>query len=134
MAYGWHVDNAIMSALGTPIRSDVACTVFLSDKASYSGGELMVRSGTGDTKIKLERGEAFLYPATSRHQVTEVTSGERIAIVFWIQSMIADASKREILYDLELAYDRVMKEIPNSEAAQAIQKAQANLVRHWSET
>lgn len=134
MAYGWHVDNAIMSAMGSPVRTDVACTIFLSDPSSYDGGELIVRSGTGDAKIKLERGDAFLYPATSRHRVEEVTRGERIAVVFWIQSMIADASKREILYDLELAYDRVMKENPASEAAQAIQRAQSNLVRRWTET
>ncbi|NKB35110.1 MAG: Fe2+-dependent dioxygenase [Pseudomonadales bacterium] len=134
MSYGWHVDNAIMSALGTPVRSDIACTLFLSDPKSYDGGELIVRSGTGDANVKLERGDAFLYPATSRHQVTAVTRGERIAVVFWIQSMVAESAKREILYDLELAYDRVMNENPKSEAAQAIQRAQANLVRRWSET
>ena len=92
-----------------------------------------MRSSTGDAKVKLERGDAFFYPATSRHQVTEVTSGERLAIVFWIQSMIADSGKREILYDLELAYDRLGKENPDSEAAHMIQRAQSNLVRRWSE-
>jgi len=74
----------------------------------------------------------FILP--SRHQVTEVTRGERIAEVFWIQSMIAEAAKREILYDLDLAYDRIMKENPKSDAAQAIQRAQSNLVRRWSQT
>ena len=133
MAYGWHIDNAIMPGLGTPVRTDIACTLFLRNSDSYEGGELLVRSSTGDAKVKLERGDAFFYPATSRHQVTEVTSGERLAIVFWIQSMIADQGKREILYDLELAYDRLGKENPDSEAAQMIQRAQSNLVRRWSE-
>jgi PKHD-type hydroxylase len=63
----------------------------------------------------------------------EVTRGERLAIVFWIQSMIADASKRELLHDLGVAYDRVLKDNPESEALQAIQRAQTNLVRRWSE-
>ena len=93
----------------------------------------LIKATTGDVKAKLERGDAFLYPSTNRHQVTEVTSGERLAIVFWIQSMIADAGKREILCDLELAYDQLRKENPTSEAAQMIQRAQSNLVRRWSE-
>jgi len=132
-AYGWHVDNPIMFALGNPIRSDLACTVFLNNSDQYDGGELLLRTSSGDMKAKLERGDAILYPATSRHQVTEVTRGERLAIVFWVQSMIADPSKREILHELGMAYDQVMRENPKSEALQSIQKAQANLVRRWAE-
>ena len=63
MSYGWHVDSAIMSAMGTPVRSDIACTLFLGDSSSYDGGDLIVRSSSGDVNIKLERGDAFLYPA-----------------------------------------------------------------------
>ncbi|PCJ17410.1 MAG: Fe2+-dependent dioxygenase [SAR86 cluster bacterium] len=133
MSYGWHIDNALMFAMGNPVRSDLACTIFISNKKDYDGGDLMVRTASGDIRAKLERGDAFLYPATSRHQVTEVTSGERLAIVFWIQSMIADVGKREILHDLGVAYDLVTRQNPTSDALQAIQRAQANLVRRWSE-
>ena len=133
MSYGWHIDNAIMSAMGNPMRSDIACTIFVSNKQDYSGGELMVRTASGDIKVKLDRGDGFLYPATSRHQVLEVTQGQRLAIVFWIQSMIEDVSKRELLHDLEMAYDRLTKENPKSEALQMIQRAQANLLRRWSD-
>lgn len=133
MSYGWHVDNAIMMGAAGPLRTDVACTVFLSNSADYDGGELVLSTSSGDLQVKLDRGDAFLYPAISRHQVKEVTSGERVAIVMWIQSMVADASKREILYDLELSYDRLRKENPASEAIQYLQRTQANLVRRWSE-
>lgn len=133
MAYGWHIDNPIMSSMGNPIRTDIACTVFLSDSSSYEGGELIVRTASGDMRVKFDRGDAFIYPATSRHQVLEVTSGERLAIVFWIQSMIADAGKRETLHDLSIAYDRVMQETPKSEALQIIQRAQTNLLRRWGQ-
>ncbi len=133
MSYGWHIDNPIMSVMGSPVRTDIACTIFINESSAYAGGELIVRTGSGDVRVKLERGDAFIYPATSRHQVTEVTRGERIAVVFWIQSMIADTSKRELLHDLGMAYDRVLKESPESEALQAIQRAQTNLVRRWSE-
>ena len=133
MAYGWHIDNPIMTAMGSPVRTDIACTIFINDSSDYEGGELVLRTASGDAKVKLERGDAFMYPATSRHQVLEVTSGERLAVVFWIQSMVADASKREILYDLGVAYDRILQDSPESEALQFIQRSQTNLLRRWSQ-
>ncbi len=133
MSYGWHIDNPIMSMMGNPVRTDIACTIFINDSSDYQGGELVVRSSSGDATVKLERGDAFIYPATSRHQVLEVTSGERLAVVFWIQSMVADASKREILYDLGIAYDRILQDSPESEALQSIQRSQTNLLRRWSQ-
>jgi PKHD-type hydroxylase len=133
MAYGWHIDNPLMYSMGNTVRTDVAGTIFVSDKNSYDGGELVVRSAFGDARVKLDRGDCFLYPATSRHQVLPVTRGERVAIVFWIQSIVADPAKRELLYDLELAYDVMLKENPQSEALQMLQRAQTNLVRRWSE-
>jgi PKHD-type hydroxylase len=133
MSYGWHVDNAIMGGLGGQVRSDIACTIFLSEPKDYDGGELVVQTSTGEAHVRLERGEAFLYPATSRHRVTEVTRGERLAVVFWIQSLIAEASRRELLNDLNLAYESVLRENADSGGLQLIQRAHANLVRMWSD-
>ena len=133
MSYGWHLDNPIMSAMGSPVRTDIACTVFINDSSDYEGGELVARTSSGDVRVKLDRGDAFIYPATSRHQVLEVTSGNRVAVVFWIQSMVADAGKREILHDLSVAYDRILKDSPESEALQYIQRSQTNLLRSWSQ-
>lgn len=131
MSYGWHIDNPIMSAMGNPVRTDIACTVFISDSSDYEGGELVVRTSSGDVRVKLDRGDAFIYPATSRHQVLEVTRGQRLAVVFWIQSMVPEASQREILHDLGIAYDRILRESPESEALQTIQRSQTNLLRRW---
>lgn len=133
MAYGWHIDNPIMSAMGNPVRTDIACTIFISGSADYDGGELVVQTPSGEVRAKLERGDAFIYPATSRHQVLEVTRGTRLAVVFWIQSMVPDASKRETLYDLSIAYDRVLQDTPQSEALQRIQRSQTNLLRRWGQ-
>ncbi len=133
MAYGWHIDNPIMSTMGSPVRTDIACTVFISDPSDYEGGELVVRTSSGDLNVKFDRGDAFIYPATSRHQVLEVTSGDRLAVVFWVQSMVADAGKREILQDLAIAYDRILAESPESEVLQIIQRSQTNLLRRWGE-
>ena len=135
--------NPIMRTAALPRRmtypllskyeTGMACTVFLSDTSDYEGGELVVRTSSGDLNVKFDRGDAFIYPATSRHQVLEVTSGDRLAVVFWIQSMVADAGKREILQDLAIAYDRILAESPESEVLQIIQCSQTNLLRRWGE-
>ncbi len=133
MAYGWHINNPVMSSMGALVRTDIACTLFLNSSSDYDGGELVVQSPSGEVRVKLERGDAFIYPATNRHQVLEVTRGERLAVVFWIQSIVADASKRELLHDLSIAYDRVLRDTPQSEALQFIQRSQTNLLRRWGE-
>src|ERR1700749_4280661 len=40
--YGFHIDGAVMSSGGadTHIRSDISCTLFLSEPEEYDGGEL----------------------------------------------------------------------------------------------
>lgn len=133
MSYGWHIDNPLMGGVGGPVRTDLAVTVFLSEPADYDGGELLARSSAGDVKIKMQRGDAFIYPATTRHQVLEVTRGERLALVFWIQSMIADEERRDLLYMLDAAYAQVTRDNPDSEALQMIQQVQTNLMRGWLE-
>jgi PKHD-type hydroxylase len=133
MAYGWHIDNPLMQGPGVPVRTDIACTVFLSKLADYDGGELQARTSAGEVKIKLERGDAVFYPAGLRHRVIEITRGERLALIFWIQSMIADAGKRELMQQQEQAFALLTRENPQSEALPLIQQVQTNLLRMWAE-
>src|SRR5882724_8285195 len=44
MRYGSHVDDAVMQGM----RTDVSFTLFLSDPASYDGGELVIESASGE--------------------------------------------------------------------------------------
>ena len=90
--YSDHVDDPIMFA-GSPYRSDVSTTVFLSDPSDYEGGELVVRTTFGDAEVKLPAGHAVVYPSASIHHVNEVTKGERIVAVTWAQSMHQGCSK-----------------------------------------
>lgn len=68
-AFGVHVDNAIRPIAGTAhrIRTDLSATLFLSDPASYDGGELMIEDTYGAQSVKLPAGHLILYPATSLH-------------------------------------------------------------------
>ncbi|NJK61460.1 MAG: hypothetical protein HC921_01100 [Synechococcaceae cyanobacterium SM2_3_1] len=48
MAYGSHVDNAVMTCEGQPIRTDLSFTLFLSSPDSYEGA---VCGGQLDAKL-----------------------------------------------------------------------------------
>ncbi|MBX3593316.1 Fe2+-dependent dioxygenase [Sphingomonas sp.] len=101
--YGTHSDAALMRLpdAGPTLRSDLSATIFLSDPAEYDGGELLIEGNAGATAVKLAAGGMVLYPSGSLHQVTPVTRGERVCAISWIQSAVADAHAREMLFDLD---------------------------------
>jgi PKHD-type hydroxylase len=74
--------------------------MFISDPDSYQGGELIVYLGSEEVRIKAGAGHAVFYASTSVHQVAPVTAGERLVMITFIESQIADPMRREILYSL----------------------------------
>lgn len=133
MHYGYHIDDPIMGSAGGRFRCDIAITLFINDKSDYEGGELAINTAYGVQKVKLAAGDAVLYPASSLHQVEEVTSGERLVAVCWIQSLVRDPAKREILFDLAKARARFMSDNPDAEETALIDHSYVNLMRMWSE-
>jgi len=132
MSYGAHVDDAFMGA-NPIVRADLAMTLFLSDPASYGGGELVIESTYGTRAIKLAAGAMVVYPATTLHRVDPVTSGIRLAAVSWGQSLIPDPIKREILYDLDNARRALFDGHGKTPEFDLISKSLANLLRLWSD-
>ena len=132
MTYGFHIDDPVMGQ-EQRFRCDVACTIFLNNPDDYEGGELCIRTSFGEQKIKLPAGDAVVYPASSLHQVAEITRGERIVAVTWIQSLVRDPAKRELLYELGLAREKLLNEKPQSEESAQVDHAYTNLVRMWAE-
>ena len=134
MTYGWHVDEALFPAQ-PPVRSDISCTVFLSDPASYEGGELVIQLGQQGAAFKLPAGDAVLYPSTTIHQVTPVTRGRRIVAITWIQSYIADPFKRDLLVQADEAHSIELSRPGGSDPRQALLlgSLRANLFRLWSD-
>ena len=100
MSYGKHPDAAFLPMQPTPLRSDVSCTVFISDPAAYEGGELTIHLGSRPIAIKGAAGSAVVYPSTTIHEVQPVRSGERLVAITFIQSQIVDEKKRDLLYTL----------------------------------
>jgi PKHD-type hydroxylase len=133
MTYGDHVDDPIMGAGGPRFRTDVSMTIFLNPPDSYEGGELTVRTPFGDRKVKLPAGDAVIYPSSSLHHVAEVTAGERLVALTWIQSYVRDAARRELLYELNLARERLLKDSPGTETTGYVDRSYANLVRMWAD-
>jgi PKHD-type hydroxylase len=134
-SFGTHVDNAIRQVPGTPyqLRTDLSATLFLSSPDEYDGGELVVEDTFGTHSVKLPAGSMILYPATSLHMVRPVTRGARIASFFWIQSMVQDDSLRTLLFDLDLAIQRLNKDVPQHPSTVQLTGVYHNLLRRYAE-
>ncbi|MGD1908815.1 MAG: Fe2+-dependent dioxygenase [Leptolyngbyaceae cyanobacterium] len=128
MAYGRHVDNALMGGFH---RSDISFTIFLSDPTRYDGGELVMEGADSETPYKLEAGSAIVYPSTTLHRVDPVTRGERLVVVGWVQSLIRDVAQREILFDLETVKRSRFAQDGKTDEFDLLSKSIANLLRQW---
>lgn len=99
MSYGAHVDAPYIGG----VRTDLSFTLFLSAPDTYDGGELVIDNVGHEDKIKGMAGSVILYPSSNLHQVKEVTSGDRLAVVGWVKSRVRSADHRALLFDLETA-------------------------------
>ena len=133
--YGNHVDNAVQfsSLTGQMIRTDVSMTVFLSDPEEYEGGELIVEDNYGCHEVKLDAGDAILYPATSLHRVEPVTSGKRIAAFTWMQSMVKDDWQRTMLFNLDMTIIKLRQQLGDNEEVVSLTSHYHNLLRQWGD-
>ena len=134
MNFGSHVDNAIRApGPGMQLRTDVSCTLFLSDPDSYDGGELVVEDTYGGHEVKLPAGDLIVYPASSLHHVTPVTRGARLASFFWVQSLVRDVAQRALLFDLDTALQQLTPAVPGNPALVMLTGCYHNLLRQWAE-
>jgi PKHD-type hydroxylase len=132
MRYGGHADAAYLQLPNGVLRSDISCTVFLSDPAAYEGGALRITLGTRDMRFRCAPGTAIVYPSDTLHEVEPVTKGERLVAITFIQSRVKDAFQRQLLYELNeiaaleglnMTQDNFMR----------LQLVQQKLYRHWGE-
>lgn len=133
MAYGDHLDDPIMGTDGVMYRSDLAVTVFLNAPQDYDGGELVIRTVSGEQTVKSAAGDALLYPAGTIHRVNPVTRGERLVALTWVQSLVRDAGRRELLYGLNTAREKLLQSAPDATETAQVNAAYLNLIRMWSD-
>ncbi|MDR6934782.1 Fe2+-dependent dioxygenase [Luteibacter sp. 3190] len=134
--YGFHIDGAVMhTGTGdTHVRSDISCTVFLSEPDDYDGGELIVSDTYGEHEVKLPAGDAIVYPSSSLHRVAPVTRGARVASFFWIQSMVRDDGERRLLLEMDAAIRTLSSSGADQAAILQLTGVYHNLLRRWAET
>lgn len=130
-AYGFHVDSPHMGGEAI-FRTDLGMTVFLNDPQSYAGGELSILLPTGEMKVKLNAGDAILYPTLFVHGVLPVTQGRREVIVTWVHSLVNDPLQRDILFQLNSLYHQYQQKLPDAPENLNLQQVHSNLVRMWS--
>lgn len=136
MNFGSHVDNAIRTIPGTGrrVRTDVSSTLFLSSPEEYDGGELVIEDTYGSHSVKLPAGDMIVYPGTSVHHVTKVTRGSRLASFFWTESMIAEVTKRAMMFDLDMSIIRLNADHPEHPSLVSLTSLYHNLLRQWALT
>jgi PKHD-type hydroxylase len=135
MKFGQHVDGGVRIHPhdGRKLRTDISATLFLSDPDSYDGGELVIESASGEDAVKLAAGSLLAYPSTTLHHVAPVTRGVRLAAVGWARSLIRDAARREMLFDLDTARRQLFAREGKSAEYDLVSKSLANLMRMWVE-
>ncbi|WP_269900511.1 Fe2+-dependent dioxygenase [Paenalcaligenes faecalis] len=134
-SYGNHIDNAIFPIIGTEhrLRTDVSSTLFFSDPAEYEGGELVIEDTYGSQSIKLNAGDMVVYPGTSLHRVNPVTKGTRLASFFWSQSMVRQAHKRSMLWELDQSIQAIAAQDSTDPQLARLSGVYHNLLREWAE-
>jgi len=132
MEYGLHVDAPFFNS--GRLRADLSFTLFLTPLDEYDGGELVIHSPFGIQEVKLPSGSVVVYPSSSLHEVAEVTRGERLVAVSWVQSYIRDDRQREILAHLAQVKDKMNDIAADAIETDLVHHTYANLLRMWAET
>lgn len=123
-AYHAHADAAWM---GNKIRTDLACTIFLTD--DYDGGELCVNG----VSVKGTPGTCVVYECWRPHWVNPVTRGERLCAITWMQSGIRDAAQREVLNIFQSVLSDVDRVSNEERLYPRLTALYGKLVRMWLE-
>ena len=133
MKYGAHADSAIIQLANVKLRSDLSCTVFIGDPATYEGGELAMVVGNQTLAFKGTPGEAIVYPSTMLHEVVPVRSGQRLVSITFIESLVPDQHQRMQIFEInEIAALEGTRMNPESRVR--LDVVRQNLLRMWSST
>lgn len=133
-AFGNHVDNAIRThpATAQHVRTDLSFTLFLNNPTDYDGGELIIEDGMGGRAVKLPAGHLILYPSYSVHRVEPVTHGVRLACFTWLESMVREPQRRDLLHEMDLSIAALRSEHGETDTAVRLTSCYHNLMRMWA--
>ena len=75
----------------------------------------------------------IVYPSTSLHQVTPITRGVRLCSFFWLQSMVREDIRQSMLFDMDIAIQRLGAESPLHPSVVSLTGVYHNLLREWAQ-
>jgi PKHD-type hydroxylase len=135
MYFGTHVDGTVRMIPGSnqKMRTDLSATLFIAAPQAYEGGELIVENDFGSQSAKFAAGDMILYSSTSRHRVNGIAGGQRIASVFWIQSLIRDDAQRAQLFELDGTIQRLTSTGADPDSLVRLTAHYHGLLRAWTE-
>jgi PKHD-type hydroxylase len=132
-AYGWHTDTALrLRADGQTVRTDLSCTVMLSEPGSYDGGELVLQDGDVRHTVRLAAGDAVLYRSGVPHEVRPVTRGCRLACFFWVQSHVPGDTERALLQQLDRHLVALRNRHGETDETRGLMSVYHGLLRLWA--
>ena len=137
--YGAHVDGAVLRSKVPDqwVRSDISCTLFLTDPQDYDGGELLIQHPQGERAVRLPAGDMVLYPSSTVHQVAPVTRGARLASFFWIESMVRSTEQRLLLWNMDMNLLQLRSRMDAADdtdpAVVGLTGTYHNLLRMWAD-
>ncbi|MEP7156020.1 MAG: Fe2+-dependent dioxygenase [Betaproteobacteria bacterium] len=132
--YGSHVDSAVRYVGAMRVRTDISCTLFLSEPGDYDGGELEIEDLSGNQTAKYAAGDVVLYPGNRVHRVTPVTRGQRYACFFWIESMVRATEQRQLLHGMDRELIRLRTTLGETDSGVvALTGTYHNLLRMWAD-
>ena len=135
MHFGTHVDGSVrmIPASHQKMRTDLSATLFLAEPQHYDGGELVVDSDFGSQSAKYAAGDLIVYSSCLRHRVNAITRGERLASVFWIQSLIREDARRAQLFDLDGTIRRLTQTGADPDSLVRLTAHYHGLLKAWTE-
>jgi PKHD-type hydroxylase len=116
------------------VRSDVVAEVFLSDPATYEGGELIVDDAYGTHAVKAPAGHMVVFASDSPYRIEPVTRGVRASCRFQVQSMVPSAAHRRLLFDMDVSIQALTAAGGDRDALVRLTGVYHNLLREWSKT
>lgn len=120
---------------GATIRADVGVIVLLSHSRDYLGGEILIDTGWGPEAIREDAGTVIVFPAWASRQHKALVEGVCWTAEFWVQSLVPEERRREVLYDVGYSASVLgMLAADRSREVQALRKCHEDLLRLWAET
>jgi len=135
MHFGTHVDGSVRMLPSSPqkMRTDLSATLFLAEPQDYDGGELVVESDFGSQGAKYPGGDLIVYSSCLRHRVNAVARGERLASVFWIQSLVREDAHRVQLFELDGTIQRLTQTDADPVSLVRLTAHYHGLLKAWTE-